>query len=268
MPTNPPHLRPPEIDSRSFLRHYARLKKRRGEAVSCLQIGANDGVTNDPLHRYLTRHGWRGLLLEPLVDVFHNELSHTYRGNPRVILENVALADSEGSLPLYRVAISNARWATGLSSFRRDSIEAHIENGYIERKAREEGVPVPGDPDRIIETVVVPTTTVERLLAKHGIDELDLICIDTEGFDFEILKLVDFARLAPQVVLFESKNLSDGDYAEAKELLGGHGYSLFWDGGDTLATTVPYPHSARLRARMEGRLEVPRRMARRVLPSR
>src|SRR3954447_12802339 len=124
MPTNPPHLRPPEIDSRSFLRHYARpgpppphhprLKKRRGEAVSCLQIGANDGVTNDPLHRYLTRHGWRGLLLEPLGDGVHNELRHTYSGSPRVILENVARADSEGSLPLYRVAISNARWATGL----------------------------------------------------------------------------------------------------------------------------------------------------------
>jgi FkbM family methyltransferase len=266
MPTNPPPLRPPEIDTRNFLRYYARWKRRRDQPVFCLQVGANDGVTNDPLHPYLSRHGWGGLLVEPLVDVFENELKATYRGNPRVILENVALAYSEGALPLYRVAISDSRWATGLSSFRRESIEGHVENGYVQRKARQEGSRVPDDPDEIIDSVDVPTLTVDQLLAKHGVGELDVLCVDTEGYDFEILKLVDFARLAPEVVLFESKNLSDADYREAQELLRGHGYSLFWERGDTLATTVDYPQHARLWARLDDRLRASRVLVRRVLP--
>ena len=100
------------------------MKKARGEPTFCVQVGANDGKTNDPVHRYLTGYGWRGLLVEPLVDVFEQELKKTYAGFPNVTLANVALAPTNGSLPLYRVAISRARWATGLSGFRRDNWNA------------------------------------------------------------------------------------------------------------------------------------------------
>lgn len=248
MPTNPPHLRPPEAPIREYLRYYARRKQRLGEPVFCFQVGANDGHTNDPVHPYFTRFGWSGLLVEPLVDVFENELKKTYAGNPRVRMENVALAQAQGQLPLYRVAISKSRWATGLSGFRRENIQSHIDNGYIQRRAREEGIVVPDDPNRIIETVQVAVVTVEQLLAKHAVTHFDVLCIDTEGFDFEILKLVDFARFKPEVVLFESKNLSDADYTQAKAMLGAHGYFLYWDRGDTLATKIKFPQFERAKA--------------------
>jgi FkbM family methyltransferase len=157
----------------------------------------------------------------------------------------VALASSEGSLPLYRVAISRSRWATGLSGFRRENIQAHIDNGYIRRRAQEEGVAYPENPAHIIETVQVPTSTVDRLLAKHGVAHFDVLCVDTEGFDFEILKLINFDRYRPEVILFESKNLSDSDYRRAQDLLEWRNYHVYSDRGDTLATTVPFPRIAR-----------------------
>ena len=250
MPTNPPHLRPPEAPLREYLRYYARRKQRLGEPVFCFQVGANDGHTNDPVHPYFKHFGWSGLLVEPLVDVFENELTKTYEGNPRVRLENVALAQTQGQLPLYRVAISKARWATGLSGFRRENIQSHIDNGYIQRRAKEEGIVVPDDPNQIIETVQVAVVTVEQLLARHAVTHFDVLCIDTEGFDFEILKLVDFDRFKPEVVLFESKNLSDTDYAQAKALLGQHGYFLYWERGDTLATKIKFSQIEIAKARV------------------
>jgi FkbM family methyltransferase len=217
------------------LQAYAEIKKARGEAAFCVQVGANDGKTNDPVYRYLTGYGWRGLLVEPLVDVFEQELKKTYSGYPNVTLANVALAPTNGSLPLYRVAISRARWATGLSGFRRENLENHIANGYIEKKAKADGLAMPSDPNAVIEVVQVPTKTVATLLTDHKIDRFDVLCIDTEGFDFEILKLFDFNAHQPDFVLFESKNLADDDYIAAKNMLAGAGYTLYWDNGDTFA---------------------------------
>lgn len=260
MPTNPPHLRPREIHFRDFLQYYASLKQRLDQPVFCFQIGANDGKVNDPVHVYFRDYGWSGLLVEPLVDVFENALQPTYAGNAKVILENVALAQTAGELPFYRVAISKSRWATGLSGFRRDSIQSHIDNGYIQRRALEEGVSIPDDPSHLIEVIKVRTMTVAQLLEKHAITHFDILCIDTEGFDFEILKLIDFDRFKPEVVLFESKNLSDGDYIEAKALLARNGYHLYWNRGDTLATRIRFPQIERAKslARMPWRRLKPR----------
>ncbi|HEY4366144.1 MAG TPA: FkbM family methyltransferase [Steroidobacteraceae bacterium] len=248
MPTNPPHLRPPEIPVRHFLRYYAQRKQRLREPVFCFQVGANDGKINDPVHIYFRDYGWSGLLVEPLVDVFENELKATYAGNSRVTLENVALAATQGQLPFYRVAISRSRWATGLSGFRRESIQSHIDNGYIQAHAREEGVTVPDDPAAFIEVIQVATMPVDQLLAKHAVRHFDVLCVDTEGFDLEILKLMDFDRFKPEVVLFESKNLSDNDYVQAKDLLRKYGYRLYWDRGDTLATHIAFPPLERVKA--------------------
>ncbi len=247
MANNPRHLRPPLTSTYDFLRYYAQTKRARNEPVRCLQVGANDGKTNDPVHEFFTNYGWSGILVEPQLDVFEQGLTKTYAGNSRVILENVALGKTEGQLPFYRVAVSKARWATGLSSFDRKSLEGHIENGYILRKAKEEGVAIPKTQDELIETVSVPTVTVEGLLAKHRVAKLDVVCIDTEGYDFEVLKLIDLGRLAPEVVFFESKNLSDEDFIAAKALLHTNGYQLFWEKGDTLAIRYPYPLVERLK---------------------
>lgn len=96
----------------------------------------------------------------------------TYAGNANVILENVALGTKESQILFYRVAISKARWATGLSSFDRKSLEGHIDNGYIIRKAQEEGVKIPDDKNALIETVHVPIMTVYGLLKKHAFQSL------------------------------------------------------------------------------------------------
>lgn len=241
MINHPAHLRPPLTSIRRFLDYYARTKERDGQPVFCFQIGANDGRTNDPVHRFFRDHGWYGLLVEPQRDVFEQGLSRTYADNPRVQVANVALGRQEGSLPFYRVAISRARWASGLSSFVRATLEDHIRSGYIQRKAAEEGIPLPQDPADIIETVQVPTATVDGLLSRHQVERFDVLCIDTEGYDYEILRLVDLRRYRPEVVLFESNNLSEQDFAAAHRLMAEQGYRLFWENGDTLAVDYPYP---------------------------
>ena len=46
------------------------------------------------------------------------------------------------------------------------------------------------------------------LLAKHGVSRVDLLQIDTEGYDFEIIRMFDHAGVRPAVVRFEHLYLS------------------------------------------------------------
>lgn len=244
MPVSPA-LRPPLIRSGDYLRYYAARARRAGRQITCVQIGANDGVSHDPVHDYFTSWGWQGLLAEPLPDVFE-KLSATYRGVDSVRAVNVAIGAEPGTMPFFRIGGSNDAWATGLSSFLREHVQAHIDRGYVAERANEAGVELPdGD---LIQEVAVTTLTFEQFLEQHGVGAYDVLIIDTEGYDYEVLKLVDFTRHRPDLVWFESDNLSDTDYAAALSLLASHGYELRWSFLDTLGIRVPYPRRAALQA--------------------
>jgi len=250
----------PKLLSLSYfdlLAHYAQRQKDRGQDVFCLQIGANDGKINDPVHPFIRDYGWKGLLVEPQYDVFHNGLCKTYEGFSNVILENVALGTQEGNLPFYRVSVSRSRWATGLSGFNKEPLLKHVESGLIARLAREEGAQIPDDPSRLIEEVSVPTTTFKKLMAKHDVRKIDVLCIDTEGYDYEILKLIDFDTYKPDLVFFEHVHLSDKDYAEAVDLLRRHGYRVYYKADDTLAIRFALPLKTWAKLRTKALLGMP-----------
>jgi hypothetical protein len=65
--------------------------------------------------------------------------------------------------------------------------------------------------------------------------DLDYLQIDTEGFDYEILKMIDFSIIKPKLIKFESVNLSISDKQSANLLLVCNGYYLFDELGDTVA---------------------------------
>ena len=46
--------------------------------------------------------------------------------------------------------------------------------------------------------------SVATLLARHSIVRLDLLVIDTEGWDWRILRQFDLARLQPKLLLYET----------------------------------------------------------------
>jgi hypothetical protein len=70
----------------------------------------------------------------------------------------------------------------------------------------------------------VECVTLEQLVRKHGIERIDLVQIDAEGYDLQALKQVDFRRFSPRVIRFEWTNLPPEEQAEALDLLKGAGY--------------------------------------------
>jgi len=51
--------------------------------------------------------------------------------------------------------------------------------------------------------------------------------IDTEGYDYEVLKQIDFQRFRPSLVIYERVHLSDAAKKASVDMLNKAGYDVF-----------------------------------------
>jgi len=190
------------------------------EDVFFVQIGANDGVMADPLNELVRRHGWAGIAVEPQRDAF-DALQRTYADLPQVHCENVAIDVTPGERQLFRVAGAEpGRTGSVVGSFERKQVLKWVPRG------RED----------LIVSETVRCESFKSLLAKYRVDRVHLLVIDTEGYDFEILKTIDFTRYIIPVVLYEHCNLKRSDQDACLEYLSRFGYRFHvLDDFDTVA---------------------------------
>jgi FkbM family methyltransferase len=180
------------------------------ENLFVVQIGSNDGTTGNPVHQLLSRHpSWRALFVEPVPFLFER-LRRNYPDPVRFRFENVAVADAAGTRPFYYVdpAASQSmpdlpRWFQMLGSFERDHVARHLGAAL----------------DRFVITVQVQTFPLGAVLKRNHIDRIDVLLIDTEGYDWEILRQLDLQCYQPSVILFEHKHLSPETRADARSFL-------------------------------------------------
>ena len=190
-----------------------------------VEIGANDGVQHDHLREHILERRWRGIMVEPVPYVFER-LQRNYAGVPSVILENAAISDRDGELPFYYLAPPREDererlpdWYDGIASFSREALLSHVAN-------------IPDLADRVIEAPI-PALRFKSLLAKHGLERVELVVIDTEGFDWQIIQSIDLALQAPALLVYEHFHLSPDDRAACRAHLEAAGYRTLEEGFDT-----------------------------------
>ena len=189
-----------------------------------VEIGANDGEQHDHLRPYILATEWSGLMVEPVPYVFER-LRRNYGHLERVRLVNAAVAGEDGTVAFHHLAPpegdAEPEWYDGIGSLSRDVVLAHA--------AR-----FPGVRDRVV-TSEVPALTYPSLLARNGVERVDLLVIDTEGLDWQILRGVDLTRDPPWLILFEHYHLDPDDRAAAHAHLRAHGFETMEEGFDTFA---------------------------------
>jgi FkbM family methyltransferase len=186
-----------------------------------IQVGANDGISFDGLYHFVTSHCCSGLVIEPLPDVFET-LRLNYLHHPRIVPVNVALHSDRATATLYRIAPDkigslDKPWTAGIASFSPDH-------------ARKLGFP----PEFIVEEQV-PCAPLMDILVRYGALDAQLLQVDTEGYDAEIIKMIDFSRFRPALIKYERINLSAAVQAETQDRLIRAGYQMTQDGADTIA---------------------------------
>jgi FkbM family methyltransferase len=89
--------------------------------------------------------------------------------------------------------------------------------------------------------ITVNTITLSDLLAKYSVEKIDLLHIDAEGYDFEIIKQLDFQRFTPALILFEHKHLDVTENMQCKQYLRALNYRLVVEAGNTAACRFTLP---------------------------
>lgn len=189
-----------------------------------VQIGSYDGVSNDYLHEYIKKFHLKGILIEPQKEVFEL-LRKNYISESQLILENVAITDHDGYVDLYGLT-EQYRYLGG-------DVAQQITS--LDRKHIEKCISWDSDTSEVIESLRIPSLTLDSLLAKHEVKKVDLLQIDTEGHDYEILKTIDFQTLKPTMISYEHCHLSFEDKKASWELLRKNGYKMWIHYMDTIA---------------------------------
>lgn len=193
--------------------------------VKFVQIGSNDGVNGDPIHDYIKKYRWHGVLVEPVPYIFENLVANYKDYEDVLFFENSAIASENGRLKFYRLQKSDLpdlpEWYDQLGSFNKEVVLKHKDR-------------LPHFDELFFEDTV-NSITFSTLTQKYAIQDLNLVHIDTEGYDYEVLKIIPFADFNIDFLMFEHKHLSRSDYKEAKKLLQSYGYKCGLKGADTIA---------------------------------
>lgn len=184
----------------------------RGKDFFFIQVGAHDGAFGDPIRTLVDKYHWKGVLLEPQPKVFER-LARTYEDETQLVLLNAALGEKNGRQTLFCTERSSQ-----LASFNRAQLAKTTNANEIYE-------------------LTVDTVCFASLVAKYGIGYVDLLVIDTEGFNYEVIKMALATKHMPRpaLIYFEHLHLSAADRTTCINLLGARGYRLLRNGHDTAA---------------------------------
>lgn len=199
-----------------FRKYCLNLSKRVAKPVF-VKVGANDGIGDDPCSDiFLADPAWSGVLIEPVSYCFER-LKKNFPDNGRFAFEQIAVGSPAGEAPFYfvdpkaRDTMPNWEdWFDKLGSFDRNHILKHA-NGVLEPYIVAGRVPV------------LPLTEV---IVRHGLKQVHLLHIDAEGYDYEVLKTLDFSRFAPLTIFIEHFHLPADQKREMLQFLARQGYAV------------------------------------------
>lgn len=191
-----------------------------------IQVGSNDGIKSDPLYSYIRKYHWPGILIEPIPYIYNNLVNNYTDLDSQLIFENVAIDKSNCSKDIYRLRISQDQhlpsWYDQLASFHKEVIISHKKW-------------IPDIEQRII-TEPINCITFDELIKRNHVRQINLLQIDTEGYDAILLKLFPFKQFKPEIIIFEHKHLSRIDELKCRVLLKSKGYIVHLDSpSNTLA---------------------------------
>jgi len=200
---------------------------KNGDKFNFIQIGANNGVTSDPIYSNIVKYNPSGALIEPQKKTFE-DLKLNYQNNKNLIFFNFAISNVNSERVLYKVNEkyhSESSCLDGVASFSK----SHVVDAFrynIKDKISEN--------DFLREEVVI-TKTFDYLIEISQFKKISLLQIDAESYDYNILLQMFDSSIRPDIVNFEVKMMLDSEKQTVVNKFIQEGYKLYRHGIDLMA---------------------------------
>jgi FkbM family methyltransferase len=188
-----------------------------------VQVGANDGKSFDYLYDFVTGRSSVGLVMEP-VEQYFKELKSNYNDFPNIKCINVAVHDTLSEVGIFKINPEFEHlypdWVRGSASFNSSHLTNCLAKVDFEHLTEE----------------TVQAKNINKILEESFLPgSVDYLQIDTEGYDYKVLRQIDFSIFKPSIIRFEFVNLTDEEKDKSNKLLKIYNYYLFDEGNDKIA---------------------------------
>jgi FkbM family methyltransferase len=215
---------------RNYLKRYFNLKRllelnyKINHEFVFVQIGANDGISFDFLYDFVTKRNSKGIVVEPIKSYF-DELVTNYKAYKNIIPINKAVHPYEKKITLYKIdpiAIEKyPDWVKGIASA---NPTHHLKTSI--------------NSEDILEEIVGADDLMSIIYNNLKFCDIDYFQVDTEGFDFDVIMMIDFDIFRPKIIKYERVHL----IKEQEEILIAKlmhlKYYIFNEGNDTIAISL------------------------------
>lgn len=219
---------------RSLKSEVRQIRNSKSSQLVFVQVGSNDGLTNDPIRGFILEDPCTAVLVEPVPNCFarlqanYSEFIDKDLRNFDIRLRQMAVGPTSGTQKFYAVSTkakdelgdSLPEWWDQIGSFDRGHITRHLD----------------GILDPYIDELEIPTLRLGELLEAENLERIDILHIDAEGHDVEVLKSMDLSETSVSCILIEWKHLSSEDLSQLLSLLDLNGYTVRKFKSDILAT--------------------------------
>jgi FkbM family methyltransferase len=171
----------------------------KNEDLIVVQIGANRG--NDHLTELLKDKKIEKLILVEPFEEHNNSLQNCYFDKKNFVIENIIITDKDdiGECEIYY----HEEDSTHENKFELASLnKKHSLN--IRSHYNESG----------LKFRTLPCLTLMNLFKKHNLKKIDILYIDTEGFDDKLIKSIDFENILIEKIFYENLHINKSEIRE------------------------------------------------------
>lgn len=222
-------LRPLNDEVSLWLDKFLKSQRRQ---LKFIQVGANDGLRQDILRRFILSEKWKGVLIEPLLPVFELlKANYASASKCELSFENCVISEKAGLVDF---------WTYSDSFLKLRSVEDRLfwlRKSSLDREAVKRCLigACDSDLEKNVVCYRVPSFPLSLIIEKYFPDcRVDLVFVDAEGHDDQVIRTIDFSKCVPKAIVYETHNLGNRK-EEIKAFLNEKGYTVTQLRGDAVA---------------------------------